>query len=86
MIVMSRRKKLTKKKEASGNGLSGCPVDVLVWLIVPIKASSKSISPIVITNTLTKAFPTFLNASCKKEKTEETIHGLKSFYNKFRLE
>ena len=71
MIVMSSKKKLTKKKEASGNGLSGFPVNALVLLIVSIKVSSNSISPIVITITLIKACPTSLNASYEKRKTRK---------------
>ena len=57
IIVINIRKKPTKTKEASGNGLSGLPVDVLFLPIVLIKALLKSISPTVITITLINARP-----------------------------
>ena len=66
MIAMSKRNKLTKTKEASGNGLRGLRVEVLFLPIVAMKVSSNSNSPTIITIILRITLPGLLNASCKK--------------------
>lgn len=68
MIAIRSRNKLTKTNAASGKGLSGLLVEVLFLPMVAMNVSSNSNSPTIITDTLIKALPRLLNASCGKNK------------------